>query len=311
MASLTLATLILLVYVPVLIWATLMEKWYGTPAVHFAIYNTAWFTAINVLLAVNILLAMLVRLPWRRRQAGFLLTHGGVLVLLVGCLITREAGMEATLSVVEGRDSHVAYRSDAYHFEIAVLPGEQATGNSGQKNGQEPASSPISSPRPLAGEGPGVRAISSPRPLAGEGPGVRASNPQSLIPNPSPICIPLETGPLDWKKPAHAPAGKPPPSFEELPWFPWHIPYRSEGVVYDKDGIQLEVLDYVTEPVPSVEARLTVDDKFEDVHLTLPDPVSYELGFAERPTPKAVAGRGRRASLTLAQRRSTWALPSI
>ena len=239
LASLTLAIVLLAVYVPVLVWATLAEKWYGTPAVHFAIYDMGWFTAIHVLLAVNILLAMLLRLPWRRRQAGFVLTHGGVLVLLLGCLVTRETGMEATLSVVEGRDSHVAYRSDAYHFEIAVFPGG------------------------------------------------------SLVVPPPPVRVPLITGPFAWKK------------YAELPWFPWHLPRRSEGVVYEdvgyKDGISLEVLDYVTEPEPSVQVRLAVDDKYKTFNLSMPDPVSYDLGLSERPAPKVVVGHNRRVELALVQ----------
>ena len=138
LASLTLAVVLLGVYVPVLVWATLVEKWYGANAaafgisaakaaefgmavVHFGIYDTGWFTGIHVLLAVNILLAMLARLPWRRRHVGFLVTHAGVLLLLAGALTSRQRGMEATLSVVEGHDAHVAYQ-DSYHFEITTAP---------------------------------------------------------------------------------------------------------------------------------------------------------------------------------------------
>ena len=266
MASLTLAVLLLGVYVPVLVWATLAEKWYGSPAVHFGIYETGWFTALHVLLAVNILLAMLLRLPWRRRQLGFLLTHGGVLLLLAGAFITRRSGIEATLSVVEGRNSHVAYRA-SYHFEITVS-------RAGQK---------------------------------------------------SVICIPLVTGPLDWRKSAPSLMGKgaSAPSLAELPWFPWHLPDRTEGVVYNQGGICVEVLDYVTQPEPSVRVRLTVEDsdgrstkptakgtggtpapregEAKPFDLTLPDPVSCDLGFAERPAPAVVEGRDRRVELALAR----------
>ena len=54
------------------------------------------------------LCAMLIRLPWRRRQIGFLMTHGGILVLLAGCAATHWAGVEAQLSVYEGHANHVA-----------------------------------------------------------------------------------------------------------------------------------------------------------------------------------------------------------
>ena len=51
---------------------------------------------------------MLIRFPWRRRQIGFLVTHGGILVLLAGCAATRWVGVEAQLSVYEGHANHVA-----------------------------------------------------------------------------------------------------------------------------------------------------------------------------------------------------------
>ena len=58
----------------------------------FFVYGTGWFTALAVLLAVNVLAALLVRFPWKRRQTGFVLTHVGLLVLLLGCLLTRRRG---------------------------------------------------------------------------------------------------------------------------------------------------------------------------------------------------------------------------
>ncbi len=51
---------------------------------------------------------MLIRLPWRRRQIGFLVTHGGILVLLAGCATTRWLGVEAVLPIYEGHANHVA-----------------------------------------------------------------------------------------------------------------------------------------------------------------------------------------------------------
>jgi len=63
----------------------------------------------------------------------------------------------------------------------------------------------------------------------------------------------------------------------------------------------LEVLDYVTEPAPSVRVRLTVDDRDEEFNLGLPDQASYDLGFSEKPAPHVVAGRGRRVAIALAQ----------
>ena len=95
LASLQLAVALIAVYAVVLAGATVDREqvWqgHGAAAARFAVYGTGWFTAIHVLLAVNVLCAMLIRFPWRRRQIGFLVTHGGILVLLVGCAATRWA----------------------------------------------------------------------------------------------------------------------------------------------------------------------------------------------------------------------------
>jgi ABC-type transport system involved in cytochrome c biogenesis permease subunit len=108
LASLQLAVVAIAVYAVVLAAATFIEKYHGSAAARGAVYDTAWFAAIHVVLAVNVLSAMLIRLPWRWRQIGFLVTHGGILVLLAGCALTHWKGVEAQLSVYEGHAAHVA-----------------------------------------------------------------------------------------------------------------------------------------------------------------------------------------------------------
>ncbi len=108
LGSLQLAVAVLAVSAAVLVAGTLIEKQHGAEAAHRLVYGTHWFEAIHVLLAVNILAAVLVRFPWRRRQIGFLVTHLGILVLLAGCWATRFAGVEAQLSVFEGHANGTA-----------------------------------------------------------------------------------------------------------------------------------------------------------------------------------------------------------
>jgi hypothetical protein len=120
-ASLRLAVLLIAVYAGVLAWATRVESQYGAAAAHFGIYDAGWFTAINVLLALNVLAAVLIRFPWRWRQSGFLVTHLGILVLLAGCLATRQFGIEAQLPIFEGQTAPRAYQ-DSYHFQLQVKP---------------------------------------------------------------------------------------------------------------------------------------------------------------------------------------------
>ena len=108
LGSIQLAVTLIAICVVVLVWGTRIESRSGAEAARSTVYGTWWFTALNALLAVNVLLALLVRFPWRRRQTGFVLMHVGILVLLAGCLATRQWGVEAQLSVYEGHASHVA-----------------------------------------------------------------------------------------------------------------------------------------------------------------------------------------------------------
>jgi hypothetical protein len=228
LASLQLAVVLIGFYAAVLAWATMVESRYGTPAAHFGIYDSGWFAAIHVLLAVNVFCAALVRFPWKRRQTGFVVTHTGVLVLLAGCLLTQRGGIEAQLSLFEGRAAHRAYQ-ESYHFELQVIP----TGSTAAAQ------------------------------LA-------------------PVCVPFVSGPFSWD------------DYVKLPRFPWRLAHRSQGVVYDADGIQLEVIDYAKEPQPATRVRLTVDGtaKEFDVVASSDEPPEADLRHT-------VMGKRRRVALTL------------
>jgi hypothetical protein len=119
-ASLRLAVVLIGALAVVLCWATFVESKYGTPAVHFGIYQTWWFALLMLLLGVNVLCAALVRYPWKKYQTGFLITHSGIIVLLVGCLMSRLGGIDAQLPVFEGKTAHIAYE-DTQHFQLSML----------------------------------------------------------------------------------------------------------------------------------------------------------------------------------------------
>ncbi len=119
LASLKLAVVLIGVAAIVLGWATFVESEYGTRAVHFGIYGTWWFAALAALLGVNVLAAALIRYPWKRFETGFVIIHAGILVLLVGMLVSRLGGIDAQLPVFEGQTEHVAYE-DSQHFALSV-----------------------------------------------------------------------------------------------------------------------------------------------------------------------------------------------
>ncbi len=114
LGSLSLAVLLLVLLAAVLACATFLEASKGRQYVQWYVYGSQWFTALLGLLGVNILASTVIRFPWSRKQIGFLITHAGVLVLLIGSMQTFLGGIEGRISLMEGETADsilLPYRS--------------------------------------------------------------------------------------------------------------------------------------------------------------------------------------------------------
>ncbi len=116
-ASLKLAVVLILTMAYILALGTVVEAAWGTPAAQFGVYQTWWFALCLVLLAVNIFAAAAIRYPWKRHQTGFVITHIGLLILLLGAGIGRLYGIDAQIFVYEMGADHRAY-ADELHFRM-------------------------------------------------------------------------------------------------------------------------------------------------------------------------------------------------
>ena len=119
LGSAALATVVIAASAVVLAWATWLESRWGTPAVQFGAYQSTWFAVLMGLLGVNVLSATIVRIPWRKKQTGFLLVHAGILMLLVGCWLTQKDGVDGQMSLLEGGRSSTVLES-GHHFELSI-----------------------------------------------------------------------------------------------------------------------------------------------------------------------------------------------
>ena len=86
-------------------YGTIVESRYNTDMARLVVYHTAWFQALLVLLWINILCAALSRIPYKRNHTGFVITHIGLLTLLIGAMITNLWGIDGQLPVVEKQQS--------------------------------------------------------------------------------------------------------------------------------------------------------------------------------------------------------------
>ncbi len=118
-ASLKLAVLLILAMAFIFALGTVVEAAWGTPAAQFGTYQTWWFNLCLILLAINIFAAAAVRFPWKRHQTGFVITHLGLLILLLGAATGRIYGIDAQIFVYELGADHRAYADDL-HFQLAL-----------------------------------------------------------------------------------------------------------------------------------------------------------------------------------------------
>jgi len=102
LASLKLAVVLMVVLAGILAEATLLERVMGRDFALWHVYHSQWFIALLGMLGVNILASIVVRFPWGWRRVGFLLAHAGVLVLMLGAILTFTLGIEGHVVFQEG-----------------------------------------------------------------------------------------------------------------------------------------------------------------------------------------------------------------
>ncbi|MEW6072975.1 MAG: cytochrome c biogenesis protein ResB [Planctomycetota bacterium] len=121
LGSLRIGVVLLAVLMVAMGSATVYESRHGTEQALAAFYQASWFQIALALLGVNILAAVMARLPLSRGQTGFALTHGGILVILAGAWITDRWGVNGSMAIAEGETADV--------FQV---PGDTLTAVSGE-----------------------------------------------------------------------------------------------------------------------------------------------------------------------------------
>jgi hypothetical protein len=101
LGSLQLAVILLTLFAAVLALGTEIESAYSARVAQEVVYRSWWFTLLLTLLGVNILFAALKKLPWKRYQIGFLITHLGLLTMLAGGVLTSLSGTDAMMALID------------------------------------------------------------------------------------------------------------------------------------------------------------------------------------------------------------------
>ena len=101
-ASLKLAVVLLSVIIVAEIVGTIYESSFDAKVARAYVYGSPWFNVWLVLLGANLACSALSRWPWRKHHLAFLITHLGIITLLIGSLIGRIWGIEGTITLFKG-----------------------------------------------------------------------------------------------------------------------------------------------------------------------------------------------------------------
>jgi hypothetical protein len=102
LGSLKLALLLLATIALACAIATFTESRFDTKVAQAYIYKAPWFTVWLGVLCVNLFAVTLTRWPWQRKHLGFVITHYGIITLLIGAMIGSHFGFEGNVTLHRG-----------------------------------------------------------------------------------------------------------------------------------------------------------------------------------------------------------------
>lgn len=102
LGSLKLAMVLLFTIALACAIATFAESSFSAKVAQAYIYKAPWFTAWLVVLCVNLFAVTLTRWPWEKKHLGFVITHYGIILLLIGALIGQKFGFEGNVVLNKG-----------------------------------------------------------------------------------------------------------------------------------------------------------------------------------------------------------------
>lgn len=89
----------------ILATATFYESLYDTKTAQYLVYRSPLFALFLTVLGVNLTCSAAIRYPWKKAQTGFVITHLGIIIILLGSLLTMYKGVDGSLALEEGETS--------------------------------------------------------------------------------------------------------------------------------------------------------------------------------------------------------------
>jgi len=105
LASLNLAVFVIISLAVIAAVGTIYEARFDAETASQIVYHSFWMYLVLGLLAINLTAVMVDRWPWKMRHTGFVLAHIGIIILLLGGLITQQFGIDGSMYFEIGSQS--------------------------------------------------------------------------------------------------------------------------------------------------------------------------------------------------------------
>jgi hypothetical protein len=105
LASLKLAVVIIIALAILTSVGTFVEAEYRAEIAKKLVYDSIWMYLVLGALSVSLTAVMVDRWPWQKRHTPFILAHIGILILLLGSLVTQRFGIDGSMRIGIGESN--------------------------------------------------------------------------------------------------------------------------------------------------------------------------------------------------------------
>ena len=106
LASLKLAVVLLVLLLLGLSAGTIIESSSGTEVAGRLVYYAWWFLGLEAVFALNVLCSIIAHFPWGKARIGYLTTHGALVLILAGAMVSYFFKVEGRLMLWEGESGN-------------------------------------------------------------------------------------------------------------------------------------------------------------------------------------------------------------
>lgn len=124
LASLKLAVIVIVAIAIISAVGTVYEARYDAEVAQKLVYHSFWMYLIMGTLCINLIAVMVDRWPWKQHHTGFVLAHIGIIILLLGSLITQKFGIDGNMAFSIGEESRNVVIRERDFFVYASFDGQ-------------------------------------------------------------------------------------------------------------------------------------------------------------------------------------------